>query len=183
VCPTHTPVQQARGSAFPGGKADLNPALRLVMSGQEEERRAVRPGFDSQQCKVLLPSKASILVPEPTQPPIQWVPGVFPRGYSVKLTTHLYVVPKSRMVELCLHPSICLRVILFNLLSTRTTFHFPFFSFEFVRNISALDSHLHRLTQTVTSATSNWGGVRFGRHTDYPVIIRGFLSLSMKVRR
>jgi hypothetical protein len=30
----------------------------------------------------------------PTQPPIQWVPGIFPRG--VKLTTHLKLVPRSR---------------------------------------------------------------------------------------
>jgi hypothetical protein len=34
-----------------------------------------------------------------TQPPVQWVPGLFPRGLSgrgVKLTTHLQLVPRSR---------------------------------------------------------------------------------------
>jgi hypothetical protein len=33
------------------------------------------------------------------QPPIQWVQGLFPRGYSgrgVNLTTHLQLVPRSR---------------------------------------------------------------------------------------
>jgi hypothetical protein len=36
----------------------------------------------------------------PTQPPIQWVPGFFSWGWSgwgVKLTTHLHLVPRSRM--------------------------------------------------------------------------------------
>jgi hypothetical protein len=40
----------------------------------------------------------------PTPPPIQWIPGVlFPR---VKLATHLYLVPRSGMVELYLHSPI-----------------------------------------------------------------------------
>jgi len=36
----------------------------------------------------------------PTQPPIQWVPGILSRGYSgrgVKLTTHLHLVLRLRM--------------------------------------------------------------------------------------
>jgi hypothetical protein len=40
---------------------------------------------------------------EPTEHPIQWLMELFPRGYSVRrvaLTTHLDLVPRSRMVEL-----------------------------------------------------------------------------------
>jgi hypothetical protein len=37
----------------------------------------------------------------PTQPPVQWVPGVLSpgvkRGRGVMLTTHPYLVPRSRM--------------------------------------------------------------------------------------
>jgi hypothetical protein len=36
----------------------------------------------------------------PTQPPIQWVPGLFHWGQGscgMKLTTHLHLAPKSRM--------------------------------------------------------------------------------------
>jgi hypothetical protein len=46
---------------------------------------------------------------EPTQPLIQWVPGIFSRGYSgrsVKLTTHLHLVPRLRMAELYINSSV-----------------------------------------------------------------------------
>jgi hypothetical protein len=56
---------------------------------------------------ILLLSTASRPAWGSTQPPIQWIPGfLFPGGESgkgVKLTTHLYLVPKSGMVELYLH--------------------------------------------------------------------------------
>jgi hypothetical protein len=45
----------------------------------------------------------------PTQPPVQWVPGALSLGVNgrvVKLTTHLHLVPRSRMVELYLHSPI-----------------------------------------------------------------------------
>jgi hypothetical protein len=46
----------------------------------------------------------------PTQPPVQWVPGgSLPGcGRDVKLTSHLHIVPRSRMVELYLHSPICI---------------------------------------------------------------------------
>jgi hypothetical protein len=48
----------------------------------------------------------------------------FGSGRVVKLTIHLHLVPKSRMVELYLHSSICFYGIVLNLLNTRTTLHF-----------------------------------------------------------
>jgi hypothetical protein len=62
----------------------------------------------------------------------------------LKLTTHLHLVPKSRMVEPYLHLSIYLHVIVLNFLSTMTTLLLPFtfpFLIEFVRNVSELDTH------------------------------------------
>jgi hypothetical protein len=49
--------------------------------------------------------------------------GSFPRrqsGRGVKLTTHLYLVPRSRMLELYLHSPICLHGIVLNWLSAGT---------------------------------------------------------------
>jgi hypothetical protein len=63
------------------------------------------PGKD----KIFLFSVASRPPLEPTQLTIQWVPILHPRkesGRSVKLTTHLHLVPRSRMVELYVHSSI-----------------------------------------------------------------------------
>jgi hypothetical protein len=42
----------------------------------------------------------------PIQPPIHWITGALHPGvkwHSVKLTTHLHLVPRSRMMELHLH--------------------------------------------------------------------------------
>jgi hypothetical protein len=47
------------------------------------------------------PSSVSRPALRPTQPPVQWVPGVLSpgvkRGRGVTLTTHHYLVPRSRM--------------------------------------------------------------------------------------
>jgi hypothetical protein len=51
-------------------------------------------------------------------------PGVSGRG--VKLTTHLHIVLKSRMVELNLHFPIRLHGVVLNYLSTGTTLPFIF---------------------------------------------------------
>jgi hypothetical protein len=54
----------------------------------------------------------------PTQPTIQWVPGGSfsggKDGRGVKLTIHLGLVPRSRMMELYLHSPICLHGMVHN---------------------------------------------------------------------
>jgi hypothetical protein len=67
--------------------------------------RAGWPGFDSRQRQEsFLYSTASKLTLGPTQLHIQWVPGFLSPG--VKLTTHLHLLPRSRIVELYLHSAI-----------------------------------------------------------------------------
>jgi hypothetical protein len=59
-----------------------------------------------QRQKIFLFPNESIMALRPTQPPIQWVSGTVSPGISgkgVKLTTHLHLMPKLRMVELHLH--------------------------------------------------------------------------------
>jgi hypothetical protein len=59
-------------------------------------------GFDSRRGQRIFPL-ASVSRPAlgPTQPPVQWVPGVLSpgvkRGLGVTLTTHPHLVPRSRM--------------------------------------------------------------------------------------
>jgi hypothetical protein len=59
-----------------------------------------RSGFDSRQGQRIFPL-ASVSRPAlgPTQPPVQWVPGVFSpgvkRGRGVMLTTHPHLVPRA----------------------------------------------------------------------------------------
>jgi hypothetical protein len=54
-------------------------------------------GFDPQQGKrIFLLASVSRLALGPTQPPIQWAPGV-KRGLGVMLTIHPHLVPRSRM--------------------------------------------------------------------------------------
>jgi hypothetical protein len=61
-----------------------------------------------QRIFLLVPASRPAL--RPTQPPINWVPGVLSpgvkRGRSVTLTTHPHLVPRSRMIRSCtsFHP-------------------------------------------------------------------------------
>jgi hypothetical protein len=68
---------------------------------------AGRPGFNSWQGQeIFLCSTAFNPAVGPTQSSIQLVAGALPPGTKwpgVKLTTHLYLMPRSRMVEICLH--------------------------------------------------------------------------------
>jgi hypothetical protein len=67
-------------------------------------------GFNSWQGQeIFLYSTISRLSLELTQPPSQWVPGILSQAIKLlgmKLTAHLYLVSRSRVVELYLHPSI-----------------------------------------------------------------------------
>jgi hypothetical protein len=53
------------------------------------------------------------------KPSIQWVPGVLSQGesgWAVKLTTHLHLVPRSTVADLCHHFLIRLCGVVLNLL-------------------------------------------------------------------
>jgi hypothetical protein len=52
------------------------------------------------------------------------------RGLGVKLATHLYLLPMSRMVELYLHSLICLHGIACNQLNTGTTLPMGFVTYQ-----------------------------------------------------
>jgi hypothetical protein len=65
-------------------------------------RHMVRLRFDSwQRERIFLLASVSRPAMRPTQPPVQWVPGVLSlglkRGRGVTLTTHAHLVPRSRM--------------------------------------------------------------------------------------
>jgi hypothetical protein len=76
--------------------------------------RAGRSGFDSRQGqRIFLLASASRPALGPTQPPIQWVPGVLSpgikRGRGVTLTTHLHIVPRLSISRSCTSsPPMCL---------------------------------------------------------------------------
>jgi len=69
--------------------------------------RAQRPGSNSWQGKgIFLLTTASRPALGPTQPYIEWVTGALSPwyiGWSVKLTTHLHLMPRWKWVELYLH--------------------------------------------------------------------------------
>jgi hypothetical protein len=78
-------------------------AQSLIATGYALDCRGSIPDMG----KIFLFSVASEPVLEPTQPPIQWVPWATSsrgqRGRGMKLTRQLYLLPRSRIVELHLH--------------------------------------------------------------------------------
>jgi hypothetical protein len=71
-----------------------------TVSGYGPDDRAI--GVRSRQRQEIFPlASASRPVLRPTQPPVQWAPGVLcprlKRGRGVTLTTHPHLVPRSRM--------------------------------------------------------------------------------------
>jgi hypothetical protein len=92
------------------------------------ELRGARPEFDSRQCKIFLYSTASrpALMLTRLLSNDHWV--LFPWGLSernLKLTTHLHLVPRSRMSELYLHSPIRFNSMVFNyLINDRDSFTF-----------------------------------------------------------
>jgi hypothetical protein len=72
----------------------------MLQAGQSGDRNPVMARF----------FHASILAPRPTQPPVQWVPGLS-QGYggqSVMLTTHTLLVMDCRQVQDMISPPLCL---------------------------------------------------------------------------
>jgi hypothetical protein len=67
-------------------------------------------GFDFQLEKIIILFFTTSRPPlGPTQPPIQWVPELFPpeqSGRGVKLASHLHILSRLRMVGLYLHSPI-----------------------------------------------------------------------------
>jgi hypothetical protein len=70
-----------------------------ITSCKTLDYRLADQGFESRRGLVIFLFTASRLALWPTQPPIQWVRGAFSWGLSdrsVKLTTHLHLVPRSK---------------------------------------------------------------------------------------
>jgi hypothetical protein len=137
-------------------------------------------GSISWKDKIFLFSIASRPAVGPTQPPIQWVPWALSPGgkrQGVKLTTHLHLVPRSRMVELYLHSPVCLYGIVLNWLTTWTTLLFFYHvisifhhnPFHAVREIS----HLNIFTVVI------W--VYLVLKVSFIFVIKGTLDITMKM--
>jgi hypothetical protein len=69
-----------------------------IVSGYGMDDRGSTPGRSERSFPLASVSRSAL---GPTQPPVQWVPGVLSpglkRGRGVTLTTHSYLVPWSRM--------------------------------------------------------------------------------------
>jgi hypothetical protein len=106
----NSPTKEHRFEFYPFRKKSCYSSAVLLRAGWL--------GFNSRQGQeIFFYSTASRLAQDPTQLLIQWVPGLFPRGWSrqgVKLTTHLHLVLRSRMVELYLQSPIHLHGVVLN---------------------------------------------------------------------
>jgi hypothetical protein len=81
-------------------KCQLGSSVSIV-TGYGLEDRAIEVRF-SAEAKLFFPlTSVSRPALGPTQPPVQWVPGVnspgLKRGRGVTLTTHPHLVPRTRM--------------------------------------------------------------------------------------
>jgi hypothetical protein len=84
-----------------------------IATGYAMDGRGSNPGSD----KIFLFSISSGPALGPNQPPTQWLSGSLSlrgNGWGVKMTTHLHLVPRSRIVELYFHSSISLPCIMLN---------------------------------------------------------------------
>jgi hypothetical protein len=72
-----------------------------IVSGYGLDDRAIEVRSRGGGQRIFLVASVSRPALGPTQPPVQWVPGVpspgLKRGRGVTLTTHPYLVPRSRM--------------------------------------------------------------------------------------
>jgi hypothetical protein len=81
----------------------------------------------------------------PTQPPIKWVPRAL--SWAAKLPRrevgHLFLVPRSRMMELYLQSPVCLHCVMLNKLSTGTTLPLPML-YKTFQNIKSIWFNISR---------------------------------------
>jgi hypothetical protein len=91
--PQEAPYAAQLHKMLPSDRLEVNVYWFLLRAGWS--------GFDSRQGLGILSITESRTALRPIQPPIQWVPGALSLGgksdRGVKLTTHLYLVPRSIM--------------------------------------------------------------------------------------